>query len=190
MAIISTDDLAYLRGPHVARCWFLELALPDRTVRYHNGVGKITLSALEWTGVTDPVGGQFVAVDAVEDPRFGQAPAVTITLVSPSLTFFQEMKDIARDLEGRVANLFWGAFDPETEQLDIGLRKLFPGRVSAPRLRRTSSGLRAVTVTIESIWQAQNYPSGGRWSPTGLQQRNAGDRGGEFIGVKVQENWA
>lgn len=189
MAIFSSDEISYLEGPHVARCWFLEVNMPDEMLRFHNGVGRVTTGGYEWRGVTDPVGGQCVSIDAVEEPRFGQAAAVNITLASPSVDFFQEMKSLAREIEGRAAHLYWAAFNPESESVEIALNKLFPGRMSAPRLARRSGGLRSITITVESIWQAQNYPFGGKWSPAGQRRRYAGDKGLDFTGVTVQEQW-
>lgn len=191
MANFASDDLAFLESPHVARCWFLEISMPDASVRrFHNGVGRVDAGGHEWRGVTDPVGGQFVALDAVEDPRFGQAGVINITLGAPSLSFFQQIKAIARDIEGRSANLYWAAFDPETETIAIALNRLFPGKISAPRLARKAGGLRVVTITVESIWQAQNFPFGGRWSPAGQRRRFPGDKGLDFVGVPIAEQWA
>lgn len=189
MPIYSEADFARLSGPHVARLWLAEIDLPSGVKRLHNGVGNMTLGGHEWRGVTDPVGGQLVNVGAVEDPRFGQAASVEIVIGGISSAFWREMKQTAREIEGRRCDLFWAAFDPETGEIDITLKKLFPGRVSAPALHRQGIGVRTVSLTIESMWSAQNYPFGGRWNSADQMRRYPGDRGGQFIGVKVQETF-
>lgn len=188
MPLFSQADMNWLSGPHVARVWFLELDLPSGVARYHNGVGEIEVDGKTWLGVSDPVGGQLVAVSEVEYPRFGTAPTVVVTIAAPSVEFFRSVKQQAREIEGRRADVYWAAFDPETEEVALALRRRFPGRASSPKLAR-SSGVRAIRLTIESIWQAQNYPFGGMWSPAGQRKRFAGDKGMDFVGVKVSENW-
>lgn len=183
----TEDDFDRLSGPHVARAWFAEIDLPSGIKRHHNGVGTVTAGGHEWLGVTDPLGGQLVQIDAVEDPRFGQAPSVVITLGGISVAFWREVKDTAREMEGRRCDLFWASFDPETGEIDIELKKLFPGRITAPSLVRSGIGIRNAVFTIESLWQSQNYPFGGKWNASDQMRRFPGDKGGQFIGVKVVE---
>ena len=189
MARFSAQDLEYLSGPHVARAWFAEIDLPEPlgVVRLHNGVGKITVSGKEWTGVTHPGGMQLVGLEEVEDPRFGQAPSVVITLGGITADAWKEIKDIARDIEGRRCDLYFATFNPEYLEVEIGLKKLFPGRISAPSLHRQGIGVRFATFTIESLWQSQNYPFGGKWNASDQERRYPGDKGGQFIGVAVSE---
>lgn len=190
MAQFTEADLDKLSGPHVARLWFAELDLPSGLARLHNGVGRITVGGYEWRGVTDPIVGQLVSIDAVEDPRFGQAASVQIVLSGVNVEFYRSVKADARALEGRRADLYWAAFDPETGEIVIGLKKLFPGKMSAPSLHRQGIGTRTVGLTIESMWQSQNYPfSAFKWSAAGQQARFPGDKGGEFIGVRVSETF-
>lgn len=187
MPIFSSADRAYLAGPHVSRMWLAELDLPSGIKRVHNGVGRIELEGHEWRGVTDPGGMHLVQLEAVEDPRFGQATSVTITLGGITSAAWKEIKHTAREIEGRRCDLLWGSFNPEYPELQVGLKKLFPGKISSPSLHREGIGVRYATFTIESTWQSQNYPFGGRWSSTGQKKRYPGDMGGQFIGVKVHE---
>jgi len=187
MSMFMQDDLDYLSGPHVARLWFLEVDLPDGLRRYHNGVGTIEVGDFEWTGVTDPRGGQLVNISAVQNPKFGQAAAVTITIAGANAEFFKYMHTEARSIEGRSARIFWAAFNPETETPVINLKNMFPGKISRPAISREGVGTRLVTVNIEDMWQAQNYPFGGRWSPADQKRRFPGDKGLDYVGVKVKE---
>lgn len=187
MPIFSQGDFYRLSGPHVARSWFAEIDLISGVRRLHNGVGDITVGGYTWTGITDPIGGQLVNVAAVEDPRFGQAPAIDIGIGGITSEFWKEIKTLAREIEGRRCDMFWAEFDPETGEIGITLKKLSPGRITAPALHRAGPGVRTVTFTIESMWQSQNYPFGGRWNAADQMRRYPGDMGGQFIGVKTQE---
>lgn len=187
MPVFSSSDRECLSGPHVARLWFAELDLPSGLRRLHNGVGRITVGGYEWTGVTNPAGMQLVGLEEVEEPRFGQAPSVVITLGGISKDAWKEIKSMAREIEGSRCDLYWAAFNPEYAEVEIGLKKLFPGKLSSPSLHRQGVGVRYATFTIESLWQSQNYPFGGRWNPSDQERRFPGDKGGQFIGVKVNE---
>jgi len=187
MAIFSEADFDRLEAPHIARCWFAEIDLPAGLKRLHNGVGNITVGGHEWRGITNPLGGQLVSVAAVEDPRFGQAASVGIMLGGITVEFWREIKGMAREIEGRRCDLFWSEFDPETGEIGITLKKLFPGKITAPSLHRAGPGIRSASFVIESMWQSQNYPFGGRWNASDQERRYPGDKGGQFIGVKVME---
>lgn len=189
MAIFSADDLALLSGPHVSRAWFGEFDLPSGYQRLHSGVGRVTAGGFEWRGVSDPIGGQMVGVSQIEDPRFGQAAKVDITIGGVNVDFYKSVKQDARDIEGRAAKIWFGMFDPETEGL-IMFKPVFPrGYMSAPTLTRQGIGVRQIGLTIEGIWQAQNYPFGGKWTAADQRRRYPGDKGLDLVGVKVTEQW-
>lgn len=187
MPIFSQSDFDRLSAPHIARAWFAEIDLPSGIKRYHNGVGDIDIGGYTWTGVTDPIGGQLVNVAQVEEPRFGQAPTVAILIGGITVEFWREIKDTAREMEGRRCDMFWSEFDMETGQDMMSLKKLFPGRITAPTLQKAGPGIRAAGFVIESMWQSQNYPFGGKWNASDQMRRYPGDLGGQFIGVKVNE---
>lgn len=190
MAIFSEADLDRLAGPHVARAWFLEMDLPAGLTRLHSGTGRKTVGGFEWRGVTDPIGGQLVSLSNIEEPRFGQAVAVNVTLSGANATFFKSVHTDARAIEGRRADLYWAAFDGETGEVLIGLKKLFPGKITSPSLQWQGIGIRTVSITIESIWSSQNYAVGGKWNGADQRRRYPGDKGLDFVGVKVSENWS
>jgi hypothetical protein len=189
MPIFNDADLDKLSRPHVARAWFLEMDLPAGVSRLHNGTGRVVLDGFEWRGVTDPIGSQLVDIDAVEEPRFGQASAVKVTLSGANRAFFASVHANARDIEGRDALLYWAAFDAETQEVIIGPKLLFPGKLSSPTLRWAGLGLRTVSVTIESIWSSQNYSFGGRWTDADQRRRYPGDKGLQYVGISVAEQW-
>ncbi|MFC6487372.1 transcriptional regulator [Nitratireductor sp. GCM10026969] len=187
MALFPEADRQYLSGPHVARLWFAELDLPSGLRRLHNGVGRITVGGHEWTGITNPGGLHLVQLEEVEEPRFGQAPSVGLTLGGITKDAWKEIKTMAREIEGARCDLFWAAFNPEYAEVEISLKKMFPGKLSSPALHRQGIGVRFATFTVESLWQSQNYPFGGRWNASDQERRYPGDKGGQFIGVKVVE---
>lgn len=188
MALFSADDMEKLSGPHVARCWFGEFDLPSGFARLHNGVGRVTANGHEWRGVSDPIAGVLVGIEPVEDPRFGAAAAVKIVLSGANAAFWKSVKQDAREIEGRSARLYWAAFDPETGE-NIMFKPMLPGKMSSPTLTRQGVGTRFVGLTIEGFWQAQNYAFGGRWNFSDQMRRYPGDKGGQFIGQKVAEQW-
>ncbi|WP_353641315.1 transcriptional regulator [Mesorhizobium sp. WSM2239] len=190
MAIFSEADLDRLAGPHVARAWFLEMDLPAGLTRLHSGTGRKTVGGFEWRGVTDPIGGQLVSLSGIEEPRFGQAVAVSVTLSGANADFFKSVHTDARAIEGKRADLYWATFDGETGEVLIGLKKLFPGKITSPSLQWQGIGLRTVSITIESIWSSQNYAVGGKWNGADQRRRYPGDKGLDFVGVKVSENWS
>lgn len=187
MPIFSEADFERLSGPHVARNWFAEVDLPSGIKYYHSGVGTLEAGGKTWQGITDPIGGQLVRIDPVEDARFGAAASVVILLGGISTDFWSEIKTTAREIEGRRCDLYWATFDPETGVIDVTLKKLFPGKITAPSLHRAGVGVRNASFTVEGFWHSQNYPFGGRWNASDQERRFPGDKGGQFIGVKVQE---
>lgn len=188
MAIFSATDREWLRSPHVARAWFGCFDLPSGESYLHNGVGRWTISGQEYRGVTDPVGGQLVAISSVEDPRFGQAAKIDITIGGVDAQFFRSVKDDARDLEGRDAIISFAVFDPETLNMRV-FRSVLPGKMTAPALFRKGVSERYIVIGIEGFWQSQNYPFGGRWTDGDQRRRFPGDKGLMFAGQKVAEQW-
>lgn len=189
MAFLFSDaDKAFLRRPHIARAWFAELGLPSGTWRLHNGVGRKVVGGHEWRGVSDPAGQQLVSMSAIEDPRFGQAAKVDIVLSGVNVDFLRSVKDNARETEGAVADLYWCAFDQETQEVwSSGLKKMFPGYLSSPKRQSTGLGIRTVSFAVETMWHSQNFPFGGKWTDADQRRRYPGDKGLQFVGVKVQE---
>ncbi|KPF47064.1 hypothetical protein [Rhizobium sp. AAP43] len=188
MPIFSEADRAFLRRPHIARAWFVELQLPSGTWRLHNGVGRKTVGGVEWRGVSDPGGRQLVSLSAVEDPRFGQAAKLDIVISGVNVDFVRSVKDQARLIEGAPADVYWCAFDQETQEVwSGGLKKLFPGYLSSPRRQSQGIGIRTVSFTIETLWQSQNFVFGGAWTDAAQQMRYPGDKGLQYVGVKVTE---
>ena len=186
--LFSDEDRAFLRRPHIARAWFLDVDLPGGRWRLHNGAGRVTVGGYEWIGVSDPIGRQFIGLSAVSDARFGQAAKIDVALAGVNVDFLRSVKDNARAIEGRLADVYWCAFDGETQEVwSGGLKKLFPGYMSSPSIHWTGIGVRVVALTVESLWQSQNYPYGGKWSSADQKRRYPGDKGLDFVGVRVQE---
>lgn len=189
-AIISQTDAAKLRRPHVARAWFGQFDFPDGMKYLHSGTGRVQVGGHEYLGVSDPISGRMVSVAQVEEPQFGQAAAVALVMSGASKAFIQSVHATAREIEGRSATLLWAAFDAETQEIITPLIPLFPrGRMSAPAIHHQGIGIRYVAITIENIWSAQNFAPGGRWSPADQRRRFPGDKGLDFVNVKVSENW-
>jgi hypothetical protein len=189
--VIDPAELDELASPHIARAWFVRLDLPTGVWRVHSGSGRITAGGEEWAGINDPLGGVLASIGQIEEPRFGSATAITLTLSGVNRNFFRSVHATRREIEGRPADIYWGLFHQETQKLIGGLKPMFiKGRMTSPALQSQGIGVRTVSITVENIWQAQNYAPGGIWNDAGQQARYPGDKGLEFVGVKVTENWA
>lgn len=190
-AHFTAAEIEALGRPHVSRAWFAELDLPSGLARLHSGVGTVAIDGVEWRGVSDPVGGRMVSISGVREPAFGQAAAVTIILSGADRDFIRSVHATRRDIEGRSANIYWCAFDGETQQPITTLKGLFTrGYMSAPSISWSGLASRSVAITIENIWSAQNFKPGNRWNPTGQRELYPGDKGFDFVGVKVNESWS
>jgi hypothetical protein len=189
--ILSPADYQWLQRPHIARAWFARLDLPSGIAYLHSGVGRVTIDGQDWIGVSDPISGRLVSLSQVEEAAFGQAAAITIVLSGANREFIASVHATAREIEGRPADIYWAAFDGETQQIWAGgLKKLFPrGRMTSATIQWSGIGQRAVSLTIENIWQAQNFAPGGRWTSADQRRRWPGDRGLDYIGVEITENW-
>lgn len=186
--LFSADDIAFLRRPSIARAWFADLDLLTGSWKLHNGFGDKLIDGQLWHGITDPAGGQIVSIGTVEDPRFGQAAKVDVVLSGINVDFLRSVKTNGRQLEGRRVDMYWCAFDQETQEVwPSGLKKLFPGKMSSPKISWRGINSRTVAFTIESLWHSQNFSFGGLWTPADQKVRYPGDKGLDYVGVKVQE---
>lgn len=189
--LFTPEEAALLALPGVTRAWFAEMDLPSGFARLHNGVGTVTVAGSEWRGVSDPIGGRAVSLSGVRDVEFGQAAAATIILTGADREFLRSVHATRREIEGRTANLYWGAFDPETQTLIGTLKGLFTrGYMSAPSIAWEGIGSRTITITIENIWSSKNFKIGNRWSPVGHRLLYPGDKGLDYIGQIISENWS
>lgn len=186
-ALYTEDELAILRRPHVAKVWFGDFDLPAGRRRMHSGAGRLNIGGYEWRGITDPIGNQLVGIQEIIDPRFGQASAVTIIIAGINLEFFQSVRADGLALEGKSADIYWAAYDQETGQNVIGLKKLIKGKMTSPTVRWERGIGRFITLSVEGPFHSMNFAFGGMWSPSGQRQRYADDSGGDLIGVKVTE---
>lgn len=187
MTLFSAEDLDRLAAPHVARAWFLDADLPGGRAWLHNGMGNLTIDGQVWRGVADPLSGRLVTLNAVEEPRFGQAAAVEIGITAANREFMESVHATRAEIEGRDGRLYFAVFDQETATFLTGLKLMFLGKLTSPRIRWAGIGTRLVTVTLESIFSSQNYAFGGKWNGPDQRRRYPGDKGLDFVGVKVTE---
>ncbi|WP_026790340.1 hypothetical protein [Pleomorphomonas oryzae] len=185
----SPTEAVALAAPHVARAWLVEFDLPSGLLRLHSGAGVVTVGGREWSGVSDPtIPGRMVSVGQVQEPRFGAAAAITFQLGGVTADFLKSLRKVA--VEGRSAKVYFATFDGETQQVIGSPRLLFPrGRMTAPARRWEGIGIRTVEITVENVFSSLNYAPGGRWNQADQRRRYPGDKGLDFIGVDVVENW-
>jgi hypothetical protein len=190
-AIFTPAEIELLRYPHVSRAWFAYLDLPTGAAYLHSGAGTVTIDGQEWIGVTDPVGGRIVSISGIREPAFGQAAAVNIILSGADSAFVQSVHATAAEIEGRAANIYWCAFDAETQSPITALKGLYVrGYMTSPSIRWAGIGRRTIALTIENIWSAKNFRPGNRWNGTGQRELYPGDKGLDYTGQRIVENWA
>lgn len=186
MTVPTPADLDALEAPHVARAMFADVQLPSGRRRFHTGVGPITLGGHLWEGVSDPEGGQWVAVGQLQEPRLGEAPAVDVIFSGASKTW---LRDVWNDtVEGASCDLYWAMVDQETGAVILDLRLLFEGRLSAPRFEMVGANVRTIAVTIESVYSSLQYPTPEmEWTTASQRRRYPGDKGLDWLGSDLVE---
>lgn len=185
--VFTQSEIEAASRPHVARGIFVTIDLPTGILRLHNGAGRVVIEGNEWLGMTDPIGGRIVGISGIEEPAPGQASAVTCTLSGIDKEFVQYIRSVARQLEGREANVYFCLFDTETQEPITALRGIFiRGSLSAPSFSRDYQS-RVVSITIENIWAALNFAPGRRWNDSDQQREYPGDKGWQFAGVQIIE---
>jgi hypothetical protein len=190
MPLFSQADLDALSGPHVQRAWFVEVYLPSGLRRYHTSLGKANIGGKEWDGVSDPFGGAVVGISNVEEPRFGQAPAIDVVFSGASKPFLKSIWDDKASIEGAQADVYFAVIDSETGDVLIDLKKVFPGKLTAPAIKFLGASIRAVMMKIISVWEGLNFATtGSMWSPAGQRERFPGDKGLDFINSDIIEEY-
>jgi hypothetical protein len=190
MPILTDADLDQLSRPHVQRGFFAELQLPSGLRRLHTGLGTVTIGGFEWQGVGDPFGGQLVGIGAIEEPEFGQAPAIDIIMSGASRAFLKSMWDGRFSIEGARCDISFATFDAESGQVLVQLTKLFPGRITSPEFVMQGANVRFIKLKVISLWEGLNFPTTkSRWSPTGQRERFPGDAGLDLIGAEIIEEY-
>ena len=188
MSTFTDDDLDLLSGLHVQRAWFAAVALPSGLRRLHTGLGPKTIGGQTWDGISAPFGGQLVSVGSIEEPEFGMAPKVDVVMSGANRAFLKTMWDDRHAIEGAACDLYFATFDAETGDVLIGLKHLFPGKISAPKFDITGANIRAIQLTIVSEWEGLNFSdTSAMWSPAGQRARYPGDKGLDFINVDAIE---
>ena len=190
MAIFSAEDLDALSRPHIQRAWFAEVDLPSGLRRLHTGMGPMEIGGHEWEGVSDPFGGQLVGVAGFEEPRFGTAPALDIVFTGANRSFLKAIWDTRHAIEGSRCDFWFATFDAETGEVVIPMKKLYPGRLTAPKLVFGGSSVRAITMRCVTAFEGLNFPeTGAAWSPAGQRSRFPGDKGLDFINADIVEEY-
>lgn len=115
---------------------------------------------------------------------------MTITLTGADKAFLRSVHATRRQIEGRPANIYCCAFDGETQKPLMDLKGLFTGgRMSSPSLHWSELAVRTVSLTIENVWATRNFAPGRKWNPADQQRLYPGDKGLDYVGQKVSENW-
>lgn len=190
MAEFTEADLDNLSRLHIQRAWFAEVDLPSGLRRLHTGMGPKIVGGHQWEGVSDPFGGQLVGVGQIEEPRFGTAPAVDIVMSGANRAFLKTMWEDRHAIEGARCDMYFATFNAETGEAVVGLKNLFPGKITAPKFSFVGSSIRAISMKVVSLWEGLNFPAtGSMWSPAGQRARYPGDMGLDLINADIFEEY-
>lgn len=188
--IFSAADLDALSAPHVSQAWFADVQFPEGRRRLCTSMTPVTIGGYTWEGVSDPFGGQMVSLTGMEEPAFGQAVAVDIMFSGANRDFLKGCWDSRQTIEGTQCDLYYATFDGETGEVLIDLKKLFPGKLTAPRFVITGSHIRAVSYRIVSPGEGLNFPeTDSNWSTAGQRARHPGDKGLDEINNDIIEEF-
>ena len=188
--MLDTNHLDLLSGLHVQRAWFADVDLPTGRRRLHTGMGPMEIGGHYWEGVSDPFGGQLVGVGSIEEPRFGQAPAIDVVLSGANRTFLKSFWNDRHAVEGSRCDMYFATFDAETGEAIVPLTKMFPGKLTALRFNFVGIAIRSISLKVVSVFEGLNFPAtGSMWSPAGQRARFPGDKGLDFMNADVVEEF-
>lgn len=190
MPLFTDADLHALSAPHVQRAWFAEVYFPSGVRQFHTGMGRVSMGGETWEGVSSPMDGSVVGLFGMEEPRFGRAVATDIVFSGASRTFLQSIWADKKDIEGAKCILYFAVIDAETGAVLIELKRVFPGRLTAPGIKFTGAAIRAVAMKVISIFEGRNFPASGfMWSGAGQRDRYPGDLGLDLITADIIEEF-
>lgn len=186
----SVEMLDLLSRPHVAQNWLAEIQYPTGWRYYHDGYGSIETGGKTWEGVNDPAGSQIVAIGAMRMPKFGQAPYVDIVIAAATTEFFRAYWVDRGSFEGAACNMYYRVVDQETGAELLAPRLMFPGKLTAGRMKRAGQHYRTLGFKVVAVTEGLNFPATlGDWSPAGQRARYPGDEGLDFIKSDIVETW-
>jgi len=184
----SPSDFQKLCQLHTGIGAFFHVFLPSGERRFHNGIGREVVNGHEWEGVTDPFGGAVVEFGEIEEPKFGSAPYIDLTISAANREFLKSVWDDRHDIEGSRCDVYTWVIDAEEGTELISIKRLFPGRITAIKVKMTGAAIRQISCRIVSVFEGLNFPASRfDWSPAGQRQRYPGDKGLDEIGTKVVE---
>lgn len=180
-------NLDAFQAPHVARGWFVYMDLPVGESRLHTGIGTINILEHDWKGITNPIGGTLAGVSSVDQPKFGVAGVVSLSISGVDEEFYSDVFEQSDDIEGRVSELYFATIDQETGQFLTRPQRYIRGFLSSPKHARTDKRSRSVAVNVENIWFRSNQPFSGKWNNPNQQEIFPQDKGLQLVGYSGTE---
>lgn len=181
------SNLEAFKAPHVARGWFVYMDLPSGESRLHTGVGTIEVLGHSWLGISDPIGGTLAGVSAVDQPKFGVASVVQLSVSGVNEDFYADVFNQSDDIEGHIAEIYFAVIDQETGQFLMRPQRYIRGFLSSPKHSRPDKRSRMVSINVENIFFRANQPFTGTWNNASQQELFAGDKGLERVGYSGSE---
>lgn len=188
--VFTAEEVALLGGPRVTYTILGRFDFASGTVHLWPGAGTLFgLGGHDWQGVTDPDGNRMVNISEVAMPEPGVASIIRVELTGIDADFIEAAYDDALEVEGRPAELFIQVFDANEDPIGAP-KSLDPtSYMTAFSYRAGGIGERSVSISIEGIWSAKDFPPGARLTDIDQQRRNPGDRVCRFVGWTIEEIW-
>jgi hypothetical protein len=147
MALDATMDAA-LKGVYALMFGAVEIVLPSATVRLLDGAGTVTFGGRTFTG-KDATYGALHDVQAIADGLDNEAPAMTLSLLPPTLSAIAALCSPAA--QGGAVTVWVGVVNPVTG-LVIGSPDVrFLGAMDVPTLK-VGRNSRMVEITVTSAF--------------------------------------
>lgn len=180
-----TDQVAGALGqPGVLMFGAVEILLPGAAVRLLDGSGLASFNGAQFVGL-DPVYGSLSSISSYTDGVDGQAPSVTLTLLTPTNAGVAALA--APAAQGSQVSIWVGVMDPVTGLVVPDPVLCLIGEIDVPTLQ-IGQNTRSIQLSIISIWDRFLEQDEGFCLNNGFQQSLwPGELGLEFVSAVQQQ---
>jgi hypothetical protein len=185
------DDSGFLAAfdrPQITMFATLEIGLPGGgALRLLDGSGQVTFSGRTFLGL-DPDFGSIATLASVTDGVGDEAPSLSVGINTPTADAAAILG--GQDMQGRVAYLWLGAFNPASASVIPDPLLIFAGEVDQATMQ-IGRGTRTLILECVSIWERLfDDNEGVRLSNAYHQSAWPGELGFEFVtDVRRQLPW-
>jgi hypothetical protein len=168
---ISTLANQAIQDTHVRVAVFIELDLPDGFLRLSNSTANRVWNGHTWLG-----GGNFTAIQPIEEGVNPQSAALNIVISGIDNTYVQAIME--DHYQGRSAKIWVAPLDTN-EQVIANPILVFQGRMDEPSI--TMGATADITISLENRWADWDRPRLRRYNDSDQQLEYPGDLGFQFV---------